>query len=227
MRYHNMSVTNQIFTTTSYDSRNKITAKLSPTTLQDSDPIDSLWPHIIKQYNFIQNFSGLSTISIALHELYTNHFITKDLIIELVNQSPTAPHFQKKSIAKSIYSGFTRDMNTFAYTGIPLFESILRHIFLNNGGTILRQASSDGTQSEITLKTLLLSEEVTDFLGKAIATDLMALLEDSNGYKLRHNVAHGLMNDNQINSSVVNYAFLAFCFLIFRPLQIIHERDSA
>lgn len=207
-----------LFGATQYDSRNKVTSKRPPLPLDRPPTNEELWPELMQHYTFAQNYHGGTTVQLALREITLYHHVSHAVVEELIAESPIVAPIQRKTCAAAVYAGFHHDMPTFAYMGIPLFEGCLRYLLLTIGGTILRQDPQTGEQTEITLFGLLTNPQLQNILGENVIVDLRALLDDQHGYKLRHNLAHGLLGDAVANSSVINYAFLAFTFLLFMPL---------
>lgn len=215
-----------LFGSTQYDTRSKVASRRPPLPLDRPPTNEELWPELMEHYTFAQNYHGSTSVRLALREMALYHNLSYGLLEGLVNESPIVASNQRKTCTAALYAGFHHDMPTFAYMGIPLFEGCLRHLLLTSGGNILRQDPKTGEQTEITLFGLLTSPELLSILGENVVTDLRALLDDQFGFKLRHNLAHGLLSDNVANSAIIYYAFLVFTFLLFMPLIIGNSRSD-
>ncbi|TGL19291.1 DUF4209 domain-containing protein, partial [Leptospira levettii] len=108
----------------------------------------------------------------------------------------------------------------------PLYESILRNVLINLGQNVLIYDQKSGEQMEFTLSKLLDHELINKIFGENVIYDMKTLLDDSNGYKLRHIHAHGMLEDQFSYSDMSIYSFLLFTYLALKPV-FFEERNGA
>ncbi|TGL55469.1 DUF4209 domain-containing protein [Leptospira ognonensis] len=208
-----------LFSTTKYDHRNRVSSKFPPLPL-DRDPTDEeIWPYLIEKITFMQTFSGQHQIPYALYKISLNFRINYTYLESLISKAWIVPTNLTKTCAKAIHFGFNGDFTSFLYISTPLYEALLRNILIIKNKNELKQNPNDGSQEEPSLKYLLENIHIRQILGEDLQIHLRALLIDEYGIKLRHNLSHGLFDDNADFYTITFYSFLVFNFLIFSTIQ--------
>ncbi|MCG6140170.1 DUF4209 domain-containing protein [Leptospira mtsangambouensis] len=208
---------------TRYDFRNKVVSNASHDSNKKKKPLHS---EIIEYYLLNQSYYSGSVIRNALIIINKKIHIGQYEILELVKLSPLIPTNQKIIAAEAIHAGFNFDLGKFVQYSTPLYESILRNVLINLGQNVLIYDHKTGQQTEYTLGKLLDHELIEKVFGKNIIYDMKTLLDDSNGYKLRHIHAHGMFEDNFSFSDMSLYSFLLFTNLVLAPV-FVKENSNA
>ncbi len=92
----------------------------------------------------------------------------------------------------------------------------MRH-HLNAAGVTTTHLDGDGTEDEISLPSLLDKPEAGDVFGEHILYELQSVYAGRFGHNLRHNIAHGLVDDSLRRSIVAVYAWWSTLRLVMVP----------
>lgn len=137
-------------------------------------------------------------------------------VYEIVATCPLVPERHEESIARGLFAGLHSDWLEAAAFLIPQVEPFVRYQFrLHNVLTVVMR--DDGIQAEKTLGELLRSEQAEAILGKDFILEMDALLVHPMGYLLRHNWAHGLVDDDHIINAGLLALWLTFWRLVLWP----------
>lgn len=212
-----------LFAQTRYDFRNKVVSNASHDSNKKKEPLHS---EIIDYYLLNQSYYSGSIIRNALIIINKKVYIGYYEILELVQSSPMIPNSQKIIAAEAIHAGFNFDLGKFVQYSTPLYESILRNVLINLGQNVLIYDHKTGQQTEYTLSKLLDHEQIKKIFGESIIYDMKALLDDSNGHKLRHIHAHGMFEDKFSYTDMSLYSFLLFTNLVLVPIFAKKSNDD-
>lgn len=146
-------------------------------------------------------------------------------VYEIVAACPLVPTNHQESIARGLFAGINSDWLEAAAYLIPQVEPFVRHQFrLQDVLTVtLRE---EGVQAEKTLGELLRSEQAVAVLGKNFILELDVLMVHPLGYLLRHNWAHGLVDDEQMVNAGVLALWLTFWRLVLWPELVRIAREG-
>lgn len=206
-----------------YDFRNKISSNTNHSSYNQKEKFHS---QIIETYLLNQKFYAGSIIRNALILINKRIHIGYFEIEGLIELSPLIHSTQKKTATEAIHAGFNFDFGKFLQYSTPLYESILRNVLINLGQNVLIYDQKSGEQMEFTLSKLLDHELINKIFGENVIYDMKTLLDDSNGYKLRHIHAHGMLEDQFSYSDMSIYSFLLFTYLALKPV-FFEERNGA
>lgn len=209
-----------LFSAIKYDQRNRVGSTFPPLPLDREPTMDEIWPFLIEKINFMQNFSGQHQIPYALYKINLHFRIKFNYLENLINQAWLVPDSIKKTCAKAIYHGYNGDLTTFLYISTPLYEPLIRHILTLKKKNEFIQNPNNGSQEEPPLKILLDNKDIQETLGEDLVIHLKALLIDEYGIKLRHNLSHGVFDDNAGFYACTYYSFLIFNYLIFSTIDL-------
>lgn len=159
-----------------------------------------------------KNYIQIHVVGVILPALqvFTNeHNISFRELNEIVNKSTIFPNSRKGIITKGLLAGFEYDFITALHLLIPQIENMVRYqLRLANVKT--SGIDKDGIENENGLSTLVKNPEFDILFGKDLGFEIKTLLCNSFGPNLRNNVAHGLLDMNQMQSHSVIY-FWWFC----------------
>lgn len=174
--------------TKGYDSK-------KPLTPED----ENVWQWMIFEY---QNYIQIHVVGIILPELQifnNEHNMSYKELNEIVSKSNIFPNDRKGIITKGLLAGFEYDFITALHLLCPQIENMVRYqLRLANIKTSC--FDKEGIETENGLSTLVKDPEFDKIFGKDLGFEIKALMCDSFGPNLRNNVAHGLLDINQMQS---------------------------
>jgi hypothetical protein len=149
---------------------------------------------------------------VILHE----HRCDLDEIAQLVESNPFVPEDRCLLVARALHAGLNGDFMVFAHLMMPQLENSIRHI-LKQRGVVTSTLASDGVQEERDLGALLYLPECEAILGADLTFDLRGVLIERAGSNFRHQLAHGLLSDDDTRSSVAIYLWGLSLYLCAVP----------
>ena len=210
------SIFSQIGGFTAISSDGREIEKIPP--LSDDNQDEVLLKTAIKNHAIKMKISTEARIIPALQQIWQEHIIPKDLLIELCRLSKIVLEKREILTANALYQGFDGDFRTAIYLLAPQVENMVRQL-LKSEGVTTTTIGTDDIEHEIGLSSLLDKPEAKDILGNDWWFELQAVFSSSLGPNLRNEVGHGLLDDEKSNSIYSVYAW----WMIFR--WIIHNID--
>jgi len=156
----------------------------------------------------------------AIHVINSEHFVTRDDLIFLVENNPFVPPGREGIFLRGLHAGITGDFIVATHLLVPQIENSIRYLLVNYAHEPrTSKLKDDLTQPERDLNELLYHEDVENVLGLDLVFSLQALLiEPGFGANLRNNLAHGLMNADQFVDNDSIYAWWLVWRLCFMPM---------
>lgn len=155
---------------------------------------------------------------IPAHEVVTfEHRYDLGFLQRVCVESPLVPPGHEDLWARGLRHGLNGDFASAAAVLIPQMEQLVRGVLKRRGVHTLF-VDSYGVESEKSLPSLLSMSETAQILGESIQFELQAMLVEQNGPNLRHNTAHGLLDDNQAWSASSIYVWWLCLRLVVVPL---------
>lgn len=152
----------------------------------------------------------------ALRALRAEHTLSKDVFLQIAHASAVVPPGHEALFASGLWAGWNYDFGVAAHVLTPRIEALLRH-HLNAAGVATTHLDGDGTEDEISLPSLLDKPETGDVFGEHILYELQSVYAGRFGSNLRHNIAHGLVDDSLRRSIVAVYAWWSTLRLVMVP----------
>ncbi|WP_245552766.1 DUF4209 domain-containing protein [Actinobacillus capsulatus] len=147
----------------------------------------------------------------ALQQIWQEHIIPKDFLIDLCRLSKIVPEKREILTANALYQGFDGDFRTAIHLLAPQVENMVRQL-LKSEEVTTTTIGVDHIEHEIGLSSLLDKPEAKDILGNDLWFELQAVFSSSLGPNLRNEVGHGLLDDEKSDSIYSVYAW----WMIFR-----------
>lgn len=169
-------------------------------------PGSALWAKMLQFYGKQVGFVVQSQILPALEILQLEHRLRETDFIELASRSPIVPNDRTTLFGKALYAGFDGDFVTAIHLLTPQIENMVR-FHLKEAEVQTTNLDKDGIETEISLSALMDREKVSDVFDSNLVFELRALFCDSFGPNLRNEVAHGLISDDECQSSYLIYAW--------------------
>jgi len=153
----------------------------------------------------------------ALDVMNLEHRFTEGDFIALADRSPLVPRGRERMVGRGLCAGFRRDFAVAVHLLAPQLEHIVRvHVVAAGGET--RTLDASGLECEIGLGALVGLPQVERVFGATLAFELRAVFCDAAGSNLRNNVAHGLLDDDEMVSAASVYAWWFCLRLVMLPL---------
>lgn len=155
---------------------------------------------------------------IPAHEVVTfEHRYDLGFLQRVCAESPLVPSGHKDLWARGLRHGLNGDFASAAAVLIPQMEQLIRAVLKRQGMNTLF-VDSYGVESEKSLPSLLAMSETAQVLGESLQFELQAMLVEQSGPNLRHNTAHGLLDDAQAWSAASVYIWWLCLKLVVVPL---------
>lgn len=155
---------------------------------------------------------------IPAHEVVTfEHRYDLGFLQRVCVESPLVPPGHEDLWARGLRHGLNGDFASAAAVLIPQMEQLIRGVLKRHGVHTLF-VDSYGVESEKSLPSLLAMSETAQILGESLQFELQAMLVEQGGPNLRHNTAHGLLDDNQAWSASSVYVWWLCLKLVVVPL---------
>ena len=161
----------------------------------------------------------------ALEVLTLEHRLRTADFIELARRSPIVPIGREILFGKALAEGFNRDFATSIHLLAPQIEHVVR-FHLKSAGVPTAHLDQNGIENENGLSALIELPECSTLFGDDSTYEIRALFCDQVGPNLRNNVAHGLLNDREVQSVDAVYAWWLGLKLVFNHFWNSLARDT-
>ena len=162
----------------------------------------------------------------ALEVLTLEHRIRASDLIEIARRSPIVPIGREVLFGKALAEGFNRDFATSIHLLAPQIEHMVR-FHLKSAGVPTAHLDQNGIENEIGLSALIELPECSTIFGDDLTYEIRALFCDQVGPNLRNNVAHGLLNDREVQSVDAVYAWWLGLKLVFNTFWYSIAREAS
>ena len=165
-------------------------------------------------YGMLVGVAVQALILPALEVLTLEHRLRTADFIELARRSPIVPIGREVLFGKALAEGFNRDFATSIHLLAPQIEHMVR-FHLKSAGVPTAHLDQNGIESENGLSALIELPECSTIFGDDLTYEIRALFCDQVGPNLRNNIAHGLLNDREVQSVDAIYAWWLGLKLVF------------
>lgn len=204
------------------NSRGRVVAKAPPLTPGVTDPSDpGMRVRMFQNARDRRNLTVQAVLNPVREEIVATHNPSRQDVIDLIRHSPWVPPGHTESITRALVAGFHGDMLVASHLVPPQFEAMVRHVVEIGGGST-SMFDPQGLQPEKSLNALLEADEAQTAFGEAGLFELQDLLVEQLGTNLRNEVAHGLLEDENLFGSEALYAWwllLRYCVLTSLHVQ--------
>lgn len=150
----------------------------------------------------------------ALEQINSEHSYDYLFFEELCAQSNIVPDNCKKLMSKALFLGMKKDFTGSIHILSPQFENLIREIFRNAG--ISTTIINGQVEQEKGLSTLMNMEQAKNLFEENLLFEIKCIFTDSQGFNLRNDIAHGLVNDDYIYQDAYIYAWAMIIRLIIQ-----------
>jgi hypothetical protein len=210
-----------------YSSDGRVVAKSSPLDFDDPESYrEVVEAETVRQFGTTLGLWVSGVIEPGLAVLQSEHHVSLAYCRRLVVRAILIPSDRTEAWAKGIYHGFNGEMFEATHILIPQIENWLRWLLQAAGyDTIVRE--KDGTDEQMSMESLLAHSAMKEMLIEGLWFELSYLFLHTYGAKLRNNLLHGLLADDEINTPQM-YSFWHMCVrLVMLSQQSEHEPFDA
>ncbi|MBV8829036.1 MAG: hypothetical protein JO108_07365 [Acidobacteriaceae bacterium] len=211
IRKHPLS---SIFGTSHHDSEGKVIHRSAGASFGDSNKSDAIRHQIAQAEKLRRTFAVGAMKEPARQTISQRYHLSDDSLILILRHSPFVPPDRLHTFCRGFARFFQGDYVSAVYILTPLLENSLRHVLKISGYDVSIFDDATLTQKDHTLSTLFEQKrtELNGVFGEALAEDIENVFLARPGPCLRHELAHGLLNDNGPYAPDAIYA----CWLLFR-----------
>jgi hypothetical protein len=166
----------------------------------------TLWAEMVKHYGMELGLIVQGEIWPSLEILRLEHRLREEDFIAIANGSPIVPTDRKRLMGRALFAGYDNDFVGALHILVPQIEHMVRW-HLKGIGVKTTTLDKDGIENENGLSTLMGIPEATQIFGDDLAFELKALFCDAFGPNLRNELAHGLLTDEECQSTYAIYAW--------------------
>lgn len=174
----------------------------------------TLWAEMVKHYGMELGLIVQGEIWPALEILRLEHRLRAEDFIAIASSSPIVPTDRKRLMGRALFAGYDNDFVAALHILVPQIEHMVRW-HLKVVGVKTTTLDKDGLENENGLSTLMEIPEVTQIFGEDLAFELKALFCDAFGPNLRNELAHGLLTDEECQSTHAIYAWWLGVKIVF------------
>ena len=201
------------------------TPGISASTPSEDDEAEILAQMNRVEYGTLVSIIVQALILPALDVLTLEHRLRTADLIDLARRSPIVPIGREVLFGKALAQGFDREFATSIHLLAPQIEHMVR-IPLKIAGVSTSHLDQDGIETENGLSALIDLPETTAIFGENLTYEIKALFCDQMGPNLRNNIAHGLLNDQEVHSVDVIYAWWLGLKLVFNYFWNSLDRET-
>jgi hypothetical protein len=180
------------------------------------------------QANHHRTLVAQGYLMVAIQKLRAEHNVRLTDFLRLAASSSFVPRGRELTVAKGLYAGFTGDLIVSTHLLIPqIEESIRTHLAVR--GIITSGFNRQNLQNEYDLNVTLYLEGITQLFDEDTVFDLRGLLVEHHGSNLRNMMAHGLLNDEQLQSQAALYLWglcLRLCVMMLSAPETSTDQDA-
>lgn len=174
----------------------------------------TLWAEMVKHYGMELGLVVQGEIWPALEIMRLEHRLRADDFINIANRSPIVPTDRKRLMGLALFAGYDNDFVAALHILVPQIEHMVRW-HLKAASIKTTTLDKDGIENENGLSTLIELPEVTTIFGEDLAFELKALFCDAFGPNLRNKLAHGLLTEEECQSTYAIYAWWLGVKIVF------------
>jgi hypothetical protein len=174
----------------------------------------TLWAEMVKHFCMEVGLIVQGKIWPALEILRLEHRLRSEDFITIASRSPIVPTDRRRLMGRALFAGYDNDFVSALHILVPQIEHIVRW-HLKAVGVRTTTLDREGIENENGFSSLIEIPEVKQIFGEDLAFELKALFCDAFGPNLRNELAHGLLTDEECQSSYAIYAWWLGIKIVF------------
>jgi hypothetical protein len=205
----------RIFGSSTYSRDGRKVAARPASVDESNNP--AVWAEIVRTVAFHAHLVSTGVILPAQQVMTFEHNYSHELLFQICIDSPVVPEGHARLWASGLALGLSGDYGSAVAILVPQLEHLLR-MMLKSRGAYTLLIGDQGVETEKSLAALLDMEEAVEALGAGLVMELKALLVEPGAANLRHDIAHGLLDDAAAWSYTAVYAWWSCLRLVVWPL---------
>jgi hypothetical protein len=161
---------------------------------------------VVRQMAWQRGFNVQAYIIPALEQVTLEHAVLLSELMGLCAYSPFVPPGHERIFAQGLHAGFQSDFMKAAHFLVPQIENSLRYL-LECNGIVTTKLDRFGVQRHLDLSDLMIDSCLEKVMSRNVLLELRTLLTDNRGPNLRHQLAHGMLDDAAFVSAEAVYAW--------------------
>lgn len=149
----------------------------------------------------------------------SRHYVRLEDFFAIAASSSFVPHGRELTVAKGLFAAFSQDLIVSTHLLIPQIEESIR-AQLAAREVKISDFNRQNVQAEYDLNKTLYMDELKQIYDEDIIFDLQGLLVEQHGSNLRNMMAHGLLDNGQLQSDASLYVWgltLRLCVMQLPP----------
>ncbi len=196
-----------MFTPTMLKDSQGRTVGIAPTVSTDMAAGDEgIFAQVVQQMAWQRGFNVQAYIIPALEQVTLEHTVLLSELMGLCAYSPFVPPGHETIFAQGLHAGFQSDFMKAAHFLVPQIENSLRYL-LERNGIVTTKLDRFGVQRHLDLSDLVIDPRLEEVMSRKVLLELRTLLTDNRGPNLRHQLAHGMLDDAAFASAEAVYAW--------------------
>lgn len=187
----------------------------------------AIWKQLVQSVDLRIRLYSQGALWPAYVQLTNEHNLSLGDFAAVVRSSGIVPADRVMQYARGLYYGYNGDFSSASQLLTPQIENLVRY-HLANAGEITSYITSEQTEMELGISSLMDRESATEVFGDDIAFEIRALLCGPIGPNLRNEIAHGLLSDVAASGGSGLYLWWFALRFVFIPYwNALHDTDAA
>lgn len=207
-----------MFGATHHDKNGRVTHRSNGSPFGDEDNEAQLLQQISLSLNIKRTYT-VQTLLLPLIDALKEEIEPRQWLHRVCHFSPFVPADRVSTYIKGIEAFLDEDLIASVSILVPQLENSIRYVLLQKGHEVTSHAEG-GVQEEKPLTSIMenMGSELTEIFGADITFEIEHLFIKKSGPNLRNLVAHGLLNDQEMNSVDALYACWFIFSMVCRPM---------
>lgn len=172
---------------------------------------------MFERANLQREYAAVAVIMPARSQIVDEHYVSFRSLLPLVTASAFVPPGREDAFALGLSAGFDGDFATALHVLMPQFEHAVRCL-LADVGAMTSKVDEEGVQDERDLGWLLTCDHAKQAIDEALLFDIRGLLIERFGANLRNQMAHGLLDVDQMVGPSSIYFWWLTLYMVVHPI---------
>ncbi|MBE8233315.1 MAG: DUF4209 domain-containing protein [Endozoicomonadaceae bacterium] len=169
---------------------------------------------MMRNYSAYVDVTAQIIIMPALQTIKAEHNFTEEDFLKFAQESPFVPPCHEELFAKGLFAGYSDDLITAMHILPFQLEALVRY-HLKRKDVETTTIDNDGIEAEVGLSALMNKPEIEKIFCKDMDFEIEALFCDPLFANLRNEVGHGLVKQDEFDTTACFYAWWLVFKLVF------------
>jgi hypothetical protein len=184
-----------------------------------------IWHKMLEQYSQEVLISTRGLIIPGLETFSNEHRLSVRDFVHIAHLSLVAPPDRHHIIGKGLYEGYQSDFASAISILVPQLENIIRY-HLSKRGVDTTTTTPEGLIHYVGMSALVEKECIDEIFGENFVFEFKAMFCDSQGFNLRNDLAHRILDDERYFSVEAVYAWHIVFRLVFNSYWIAARKQD-